>query len=392
MLTGLLELPWWGYLLYAAGVTHVTIVSVTVYLHRHQAHRALDLHPGVAHFFRFWLWLTTGMVTRQWVAVHRKHHARCETAEDPHSPQVKGLSAVLWGGAFLYTREATRPETLASYGKGTPDDWIERRLYTPYHAVGILVMLAVDLVLLGAWGSVVWLVQMAWIPFWAAGVVNGIGHFLGYRNYDSADASTNIVPWGILIGGEELHNNHHAYPGSAKLSARRFEFDLGWLYIRLMQALALARVRRVAPAPARLVRAEGLDFEAVRAIAQRRLQVLARYGRDVVSRVYRHELRQLDDRRLRALFRRARLPLLREAAAVDEGRRQRLSELLDHSEQLSTVFQFKRRLNDIWSQAAKGPEAMARALQQWCRDAEESGIEALQDFARRLAGYRLVDA
>ena len=248
LLTGLFDLPWWGYVLYALAVTHITIAAVTIFLHRCQAHRALDLHPVISHFFRFWLWLTTGMITKNWTAIHRKHHARCETEEDPHSPQVEGINKVLWEGAELYRREARNQETREKYGLGTPDDWIERNLYTGHDRIGIGSLLVINFILFGFAGVAIWAVQMAWIPFFAAGVINGIGHYWGYRNFQPEDASTNIVPWAILIGGEELHNNHHAYASSARFSNRWYEFDIGWFYIRLMQTLGLAQVKKVAPA------------------------------------------------------------------------------------------------------------------------------------------------
>ncbi|MEW8396853.1 MAG: fatty acid desaturase, partial [Candidatus Thiodiazotropha sp.] len=227
MFNGLFDLSLSGFILLTLVLTHITIVSVTVYLHRHQAHRALDLHPLLSHFFRFWLWLTTGMVTREWVAIHRKHHAKCETESDPHSPQTRGLGKVLWQGAELYQEEAGNPETLERYGKGTPDDWLERKLYQRHNYSGILLLLLLEIILLGPAGITLWAIQMIWIPFWAAGVINGIGHYWGYRNFEIPNASTNIVPWGIFIGGEELHNNHHAFASSAKLSNRWWEFDLG---------------------------------------------------------------------------------------------------------------------------------------------------------------------
>ncbi|MFL6712717.1 MAG: acyl-CoA desaturase, partial [Sulfurifustis sp.] len=229
LLTGVVSLPWWGYVLVALVFTHITIASVTIYLHRHQAHRALDLHPVVSHFFRFWLWLTTGMITKEWAAVHRKHHAKVETPDDPHSPQQWGIRKVLWDGTSLYRVASKDGEILAKYGHGTPDDWIERHLYSRRNTWGIASMLVINLVLFGPIGLTIWAVQMAWIPFFAAGVINGIGHYWGYRNYEVQDASRNIVPWGILIGGEELHNNHHAYPSSAQLSNKWWVFDIGWL-------------------------------------------------------------------------------------------------------------------------------------------------------------------
>lgn len=388
MSNGMLDLPLTGYVLYTLSVTHVTIVAVTLYLHRAQAHRAVELHPAMSHFFRFWLWLTTGMVTRQWVAVHRKHHAHCEGTSDPHSPQVLGLSHVLWRGAELYRSEAAKRDTLERFGKGTPDDWLERHVYG-HGGLGVTLMLALDLVLLGVGGLSVWGIQMLWIPFWAAGVINGVGHYFGYRNFQTPDASRNIVPVGLLIGGEELHNNHHAYPHSAKLSAQRWELDIGWLYIRLLSALRLARIRSVAPPPAKRTRA-GLDVEAARAIVVARLQVLAGYGREVLARILRDELRRVPDRRLKRQLRPVRPLLLLEEALLDEHRRRDLDRALSHSQALRTAYEFRRRLQAVWQQsAAHGPEAMLTALQEWCRQAEATGIDALSEFARRLGGYRL---
>ncbi|MCK9529252.1 MAG: fatty acid desaturase [Gammaproteobacteria bacterium] len=388
MLNGLLDMSFSGYVLYTLVLTHVTIAAVTIFLHRAQAHRAVELHPVISHFFRFWLWLTTGMVTRQWVAVHRKHHARCESVDDPHSPQVLGLRRVLWQGAELYRAEALNRETLARYGKGTPDDWLERHVYAR-NGIGITLMLTIDLALLGPGGLSVWAVQMLWIPFWAAGVINGVGHYFGYRNYQSPDASRNIVPLGLLIGGEELHNNHHAYPASAKLSSRPWELDIGWLYIRLLALLGLARVKVVAPPPARRTRA-GLDLDAACAIVAARLQVLAGYGREVMVRVYRDELRRARDRHLKRMLKPARPLLLLEESVLDGERRHHLELVLSHSQALQTAYQFRRRLQGIWQQSASGgPEAMLTALQEWCRQAEASGVAALSEFARRLGGYRL---
>ena len=242
MQLSLFELSWWGYALVTLSLTHMTIASVTIFLHRHQAHRALELHPIASHCFRFWLWLTTGIITKEWVAIHRKHHAKCETIEDPHSPQFYGIGTVLFKGAKLYRIEARNTATLKKYGHGTPDDWLERNLYSKHDTLGIGIMLAIDIFLFGPIGLIMWGVQMVWIPFFAAGVINGVGHYWGYRNFASNDTSTNIVPWGILIGGEELHNNHHAYVTSAKLSNKWWEFDIGWVYIRALEILGLATV------------------------------------------------------------------------------------------------------------------------------------------------------
>ena len=390
-LSGFLSPSWWEVVLYTLGMTHITIAAVTIFLHRHQAHRALELHPLVSHFFRFWLWLTTGMVTKEWAAVHRKHHAKCETEDDPHSPQVKGLKSVLLRGAELYREEADNDETLERYGKGTPDDGLERRLYSRYPYLGVALMMLVNLALLGPIGLTVWAVQMLWIPLLAAGVINGIGHYFGYRNAEAPDASTNIVPWGILIGGEELHNNHHAWPGSAKLSHHWWEFDIGWFYIRLMQSVGLAKVKRVSPPPARILpRVQELDGEAVRAIVNSRLQVLARYGRQVMKRVHREELKRVGrNRNLKGMFKRARQALLRDESLLDETGRRCLGMVLGHSQALATAVEYRQRLQAIWQQAASHPEKALQALQQWCREAEASGNRYLQNFARQLAGYRL---
>ena len=292
MFSGLIDLSWWGYVLATLALTHVTIASVTIFLHRHQAHRALELHPAASHFFRFWLWLTTGTVTKEWASIHRKHHAKCETVDDPHSPQILGIKKVLLEGAELYRKEARNQETLEKYGRGTPDDWLERNLYSRRSFLGIMLMLTIDLLLFGPIGLTIWAVQMAWIPVTAAGIINGAGHYWGYRNFQPADASTNIVPWGILIGGEELHNNHHAYIGSAKLSNKWYEFDIGWLYIRSLSALGLAKVKRIAPKVRLDTAKTACDIDTLRAVLANRYEVMAKYAK-LLKRTYREELAQL---------------------------------------------------------------------------------------------------
>jgi stearoyl-CoA desaturase (delta-9 desaturase) len=391
MWQGLLDLPVWGYVLIALVLTHLTIASVTIYLHRHQAHRGLDLHPAVAHCFRFWLWLTTGMVTKEWVAVHRKHHARCETADDPHSPQVEGINRVLWGGALLYRREAVKRETVDKFGHGTPDDWIERQLYSRYNGVGVVVMAAVDLALFGAVGALVWAVQMAWIPFWAAGVINGIGHYWGYRNYEPADASRNISPVAVIIGGEELHNNHHAFPSSAKFALKPWEFDLGWQYIRGLSALGLARVKRVAPVPVIVPSKQTLDQDTVAAIITNRLHVMASYAREVVGPTIAEERRRLG-RGYRRLLRRAQRALVRDERLIDPHQRERLENALTVSQRLRIVYEHRQRLQAVWARSATTHEALLRNLQTWCSQAEASGVQALREFSLKLRGYSLQSA
>ncbi|MCG7981643.1 MAG: fatty acid desaturase [Candidatus Thiodiazotropha lotti] len=385
---GLFDLSLLEVILLTLGLTHITIVSVTVFLHRHQAHKALTLNPVISHFFRFWLWLTTGMVTREWVAIHRKHHAKCETESDPHSPQTRGLGTVLWRGAELYKAEAGNQETLERYGKGTPDDWIERKLYQPHNFLGISLLLVVELILLGPAGITVWAIQMIWIPFWAAGVINGIGHFWGYRNFEIPNTSTNIVPWGILIGGEELHNNHHAFGSSAKLSNRWFEFDLGWFYIKLFSYLRLAKVLKVAPKRAFVAERPQLDLDAIKALTVNRLQLFSDYRRRVLKPVFRAEIRQAD-KPLRRLYRNAQRLVRRDAMLLTDNDRQQLRDILDHNSALDNVYQFKLRLQKIWEQQASSHEKRLEALSQWCAQAEASGVEALQEFAAFLRRYSM---
>lgn len=386
MYDGLLDLSWWQLILVTLALTHVTIVTVTVFLHRCQAHRALDLHPLLSHFFRFWTWVGTGMVVAEWVGIHRKHHARCETADDPHSPQVKGLSKVLWEGAELYQAAAKDREMVARFSHGTPDDWLERNIYGRLRWQGVGLMLVTDVVLFGVAGVAVWAIQMVWIPFFAAGVINGIGHYWGYRNFESPDAATNIAPWGILIGGEELHNNHHAFPSSAKLSARWYEFDIGWLYIRLFQLLGLAKVRRVARAPQIAVGKQTVDIETVKAVIGHRMHVLASYARDVIKPVTRSELCR-DEASCRKLYRQAKKLLVREESRLDEASRRRLADILSRSQTLVTVHQYRQQLQQVWERRASSQEALLQALQDWCQRAEATGVQALADFSRHLRSY-----
>ncbi|MGO4304400.1 DesA family fatty acid desaturase [Cupriavidus sp. RAF12] len=388
---GLLSLPWWGYALVTLGLTHVTIASVTIFLHRHQAHRALDLHPIASHFLRFWLWLTTGMVTREWVAIHRKHHAKCETREDPHSPQFYGIRRVLLEGAELYRSEARNAATLEKYGHGTPDDWIERNLYAKHVGLGIGIMLVIDLMLFSPIGLSIWAVQMLWVPFFAAGVINGIGHYWGYRTYAPNDSSTNIVPWGILIGGEELHNNHHAYVTSAKLSSKWWELDLGWGYIRLLVMLRLAKVRRVAPKirfkPARA----GCDAQTLQAITIRRYHVLANFA-NTLQQIVLEETRTLLAGALPGLNEANAKEALkhwlqREAGVLQARERANLQRALHASALLRTVYAMRQDLTALWSRSAISEEQLIQRLEDWCRRADQSGIRALQEFSWKLRCY-----
>jgi stearoyl-CoA desaturase (delta-9 desaturase) len=381
----LFDLSWWQLLLVTLALTHITIASVTIFLHRAQAHRAVELGAVPSHFFRFWLWLTTGMVTQEWVAIHRKHHAKCETEEDPHSPQIKGLNTVLWGGALLYRNARSERDMIEQYGKGTPDDWLERHLYAPLPWLGIASMLLIDLACFGLPGLLVWGVQMLWIPFWAAGVINGVAHFWGYRNWNTTDASTNISPWGILIGGEELHNNHHAFASSARLSYKWYEFDIGWMYIRLMEMVGLAKVRKVAPKIKIIPEKLTVDRDTVTAVLGNRLQVLSNYARQVVRPVTKAELCNSRES-CRKKYRAAR-KLLSNPSRLDSAAREKLQRILHESQALSVVYQYQQQLTEMWERTAASQEMRLEALHDWIKQAETTGVEALEHFAHQLRGY-----
>ena len=368
-------------------MTHITIVSVTVYLHRYSAHRALTLHPMLQHFFRFWLWMTTGMRTKEWTAIHRKHHALCETEEDPHSPQIKGIKKILWEGAEEYRTEAANQETLDRYGAGCPDDWMERNVYGRFTILGVSLMMVIDIALFGVIGLTIWAVQMIWIPLFAAGVINGIGHYWGYRNFECADASTNIVPWGIIIGGEELHNNHHTYPNSAKLSQKSWEFDIGWFWIRLFETLGLAKARSTGPVAHKVPGKQTLDLDTAWAVLNDRFQVMARYAEDVVKPLVEQEL----DATRRAV-RKAKTALTREDSLVDAANRNRIDELTASSPTIKTIYEFRQRLQSVWAKRGGNADEMLAALKAWCVDAEETGIQALKDFVAELRTYAMPKA
>jgi stearoyl-CoA desaturase (delta-9 desaturase) len=353
----------------------------------------LDLHPAISHFFRFWLWLTTGMVTKEWVAIHRKHHARVETADDPHSPQTRGIRTVLLQGAELYRTESTNAETLEKYGAGTPDDWLERNVYGRFTWEGVGLMLMVDLVLCGPIGLTIWAVQMAWIPITAAGIVNGLGHYWGYRNFSCEDASRNIVPWGIVIGGEELHNNHHAYGTSAKLSSRWYEFDLGWTYIRCLEALGLAKVRKVAPRIKFDREKLHADLETLQSVITHRYAVMTRYARSLKV-AFASEVAALRERARRGELtadlpsvRRLRRWLHSDVRKLPESDRARLASALESSKALQTIYAMRQELAALWERSNDSREQLLARLQDWCHRAEASDIIPLRKFSRELRTY-----
>ncbi len=391
MLNGLVTLPWWGYIVAVLVLTHITIAAVTLYLHRCQAHCALDLHPIVSHFFRFWLWLTTGMITKEWVAIHRKHHAKTETEEDPHSPHTKGIAKVFWQGAELYQEEAKNLATLEKYGHGTPNDWIERKLYARYNTSGLVLSFIINFLLFGVIGITIWAVQMIWIPLNAAGIINGIGHYWGYRNFETDDGSTNITFFGFIIGGEELHNNHHAYPSSAKFSSKWWELDIGWLYIQLLCLFGLAKVRRRAPQPMRLLNKDIIDLETAKAMVTSKLHVMAEYAHQVTLPTFHTELPNFEER-YKKLVSQMRTALVREDSRMKPLHREYLQELLQNSESLHTVYEMRRKLQDLWNETHASHERMIQAIIEWCKEAEATGIKVLEDFAQSLRCYALQPA
>ena len=385
---GTWQLSWWQIVLFTLALTHVTMISVTVFLHRHQAHRALDLHPIASHFFRFWLWLTTGQVTKEWAAIHRKHHAKCEQAEDPHSPHVHGIKTVLLQGAELYRAESKNKDTMARFGHGTPDDWLERNLYTRFSWEGVAVMLVIDLALFGAAGLTVWAVQMAWTPIMAAGIINGAAHFWGYRNFEAPDASTNISPWGILIAGEELHNNHHTYPTSAKLSVKPYEFDIGWMYIRLLQMAGLATVKKTPPKLAFGAVRPVADEKTLEALISNRYEIMARYAQHLRTAV-RDEVGAMKARSAdAAVIRTARHWLHRDADKVPAAALPQLVLARAASPVLDKMVIMREELRQMWLSRSHTREQLAADLQAWCHRAEASGIAVLQEFSLKLRSAR----
>jgi stearoyl-CoA desaturase (Delta-9 desaturase) len=388
LLNGLLHATGWQIVIYTLIVTHITIAGVTIFLHRCQAHRALDLHAIPSHFFRFWLWLTTGMVTKEWAAIHRKHHAKCETEEDPHSPVTRGIDKVVYEGAELYRIEARNTETIEKYGHGTPDDWIERNVYTKRSALGVSMLLVINILLFGVLGLSVWAVQMMWIPVTAAGIINGIGHFWGYRNFNSKDASTNILPWGIIIGGEELHNNHHTYGTSAKLSSKWYEFDIGWMYITILSFFGLAKVKKVAPAP-RFDREKLVaDLDTLQSIVANRYDVMAKYALSL-RQAWGDEIATIRAKSAieKDVLKSSKKLLQCEPATLEAAQQQQLSEIFKYSDTLKTMHEMRTELAALWERSHSSSDQLLAQLRDWCARAEASGIRSLEQFSLRLRSY-----
>ncbi|MDF1757204.1 MAG: fatty acid desaturase [Legionellaceae bacterium] len=388
MIFGALNLSFWGYVIATLVFTQVTIAAVTIYLHRNQTHRALTLHPIVSHFFRFWLWVTTGMITADWVAIHRKHHAKSDVEGDPHSPVVYGLKKVFWQGAELYRDARKDKEMIAKYSHGTPDDWIERNVYKRFTSKGIFVMLAADLILFGVPGITIWAIQMMWIPVWAAGVVNGIGHHWGYRNFECPDAATNVSPWGFWIGGEELHNNHHTFASSAKFSVKWWEFDIGWMYIQILSFFGLAKVKKLPPQLAQESNKLHVDLDTVKAVVANRFQIMSFYYSNVILPMLKHEKKtNVKTKQDKKIIHRAGFLLRRETELLSPKADTRLQTLLERYEKLRIAYSYRLSLQNVWLKTAESQKDLVEALQQWCKQAEESGVEALSQFSKQIKSY-----
>ncbi|WP_407353210.1 acyl-CoA desaturase [Luteimonas sp. R10] len=389
---GLLQFGFWQLALFFLVATQLTILSVTLYLHRSQAHRGVDFHPALAHVFRLWTWLSTSMITREWVAIHRKHHAKCETEDDPHSPQFKGISTVFWRGVELYREARAQRGDIEQYGKGCPDDWIERKLYTPYATLGPTLLLFIEFALFGFAGVAMWAIQMAWIPFWAAGVVNGLGHWWGYRNFETTDTATNLTPWGVWIGGEELHNNHHAFPSSAKFALRRWEFDIGWATIKGLEKIGLAKVLRVAPSLDVRPNINVPDTDTMRALLAHRFQAMTDYQRNVITPALREEARAAGAK-LRALLpRRLRKGLVDDGRWLEPKARRELQQWVEQRPRIHTLIEYRARLTALLEARSHDASERLKQLQAWCHEAEASGIRVLQEYSARLKGYSLQPA
>lgn len=388
MVFGYLNLSFWGYVIACVVLTQITIAAVTIYLHRNQTHRALTLHPIISHFFRCWLWLTTGMVTADWVAIHRKHHASADVEGDPHSPVVFGIKKVFWEGAELYRTARKDRAMVAKYSHGTPTDWLEEKVYSVHSAKGIFLMLFMDLFLFGLPGITIWAIQMMWIPFFAAGVINGIGHHWGYRNFECPDAARNIFCWGFWIGGEELHNNHHTFASSAKFSVKWWEFDIGWMYIRILSFLGLAKVKKLPPKLALDAGKLQVDLDTVKAVIANRFQVMSDYYKKVIRPILKQEkVTVVENKADKKLFHKAGSLLKREDCLLTAKAKTRLSKLLEAREQLRVVYDYKQSLQNVWLKTASSQKELIEALQQWCRQAEESGLEVLRQFAQQVKAY-----
>ncbi|MBT5406596.1 MAG: acyl-CoA desaturase [Gammaproteobacteria bacterium] len=389
LINGIVEFTWIGYVIYTLIVTHITIVAITLYLHRGVCHSAIEIKPALGHFFRFWLWLTTSMRTADWVAIHRKHHAKVETIDDPHSPAYHGIKTVLLCGADLYHDEKNNPETIAKYSQNCPNDWVEEHVYTGRNNLGILFLFIGNILLFGVVGIIIWSIQMAWTPIFAAGGINGAGHYWGYRNYDTSDDSTNMSPVGVLIGGEELHNNHHAFPTAAKFSLKPWEFDIGWLYIKIFSAIGQINVKRLAPKTVVNMPADILDSETGYALLRSKLTVITNYTKNVLSPLMKQESREASSD-FKNLLKRSKPSMVREPHRISNKETLTLDEIFKKSSTLKTAYHLKNKLFDILHSRNLKHESFIETINAWREEAQNEGIECLVDFSNSLKGYKVV--
>jgi stearoyl-CoA desaturase (delta-9 desaturase) len=363
-------------IIYTLVMTHISIVAVTLYLHRCQAHRSFSMHPALAHFFRFWLWLTTGTVTKEWAAVHRKHHGRSEGADDPHSPMQHGLWTVLIKGYELYKKETLNNETLSQFGAGTPDDWIERKIYTPYSSLGILILLFINYFLFGLLGVSCWFIQMLWMPFFSAGVINGIAHYYGYRNFDSADSAVNISPIGILIGGEELHNNHHAFPSSPKLSVKSWEFDIGWFYLKIFEFFNLVHLKKN-NSP---IETASSEISLITKLLSKKTTLMTDFSKKVINPLIQLHLKNNSTKKIK-------LKNLLKLSYWRAHQKENLEHYMGQLNEIGTlkeVLEIWERFNKLWENRNCSNSELILQVKTWMTDALSLNIQPLSNFVQSL--------
>ena len=389
LINGLIDFTWVEYLIYTLVVTQITIMSITLFLHRGVCHSAIEIKPILSHFFRFWLWLTTSMKTADWVAIHRKHHAKVETIDDPHSPIVHGINTVLFRGADLYNEERGNKETIEKYSKNCPNDWIEQKIYSGKSNFGILILFVLNIFLFGVVGIIIWAIQMMWTPIFAAGGINGAGHYYGYRNFDTPDESTNLIPFAIFIGGEELHNNHHAFATSAKFSSKPWEFDIGWLYIKIFSILGLVKIKRLALNTIVEKTDKELDSETAYVLLRSKIMVITNYTKKVIKPILKRESKAASNE-LKKLIKKSKNSFIRQPDRISNQSITDLQKIFDESVSLSVVYNFKNKLHDILNNKYTELEKFKETIEGWRLEAKKEGIDYLDEFSDSLKGYKII--
>ncbi len=389
LINGLIEFTWVEYIIYTLIVTQITIMAITLYLHRGICHSAIDIRAPLAHFFRFWLWFTTSMKTADWVAIHRKHHAKVETIDDPHSPIVHGINTVLFRGADLYAEEKANEETIKKYSHNCPNDWIEHKIYSGKSNLGILFLFILNILMFGVVGIIIWAIQMMWTPIFAAGGINGVGHYYGYRNFDTADESTNMMPIAFFIGGEELHNNHHAYPTAAKFSYKPWEFDIGWLYIKIFSIIGLVKVKRLAPKTIVEETSKELDSETAYALLRSKILVITNYTKKVINPIMKKETKSASNE-LKKLIKKSKTSFLRQPDRISNQSITDLQMIFNENNSLSIVYNLKNKLHSILNSKYSKLDKFKDTINEWCLEAKSQGIDDLNDFSESLKGYKIV--